>query len=242
MVIPDVHQDIAWVERILRKEKDWDHCVFLGDYFDTKRKVDEVAGIRETARFIKELGERFGDRVTFLWGNHDIPYWEMKKRMRTGNTEEFFYDAGVLIRKSKVHQIFKEWDDNFVARLRLFQPVNGVLLSHAGVDRSLWPEAETSEESFQMLEQSCKEALLTIHRQRHPLLMAGASRGGIMPVGGITWNCWIGDFCSNIPIPQIVGHTASDSGVRQKGKSYCIDGGQTCYAVIEGKEIWFGKV
>jgi len=43
----------------------------------------------------------------------------------------------------------------------------------------------------------------------------------------------IGDFCSSVPMPQVVGHTASPSGVRQKGKSYCIDGAQTCYALVE---------
>lgn len=236
LVIPDVHQDIVWVEKILSREKNWDHCVFLGDYFDPKQKQEDVSGIRATARFIREVAEEHGDRISLLWGNHDIPYWEARKRMRLGAHDDFFYDAGVPIRKGRVHDIFKEWDDDFVARLRLFQALNGFLLSHAGVDKSLWPEADTVEESLEVLEQRSKEALLAIARQRHPLLMAGISRGGFAPVGGLTWNCWVGDFTSDLPLPQIVGHTAS-SAVRQKGRSYCIACVQTRYGVIEGNEF-----
>tara|TARA_R100000027_G_scaffold53825_1_gene42774 strand:- start:3758 stop:4516 length:759 start_codon:yes stop_codon:yes gene_type:complete len=240
LVIPDVHQDIEWVERIFDREIGWDRCVFLGDYFDPKGKpVGELAGVRATARYIRELTGRHGDQITLLWGNHDIPYWEMKKRMRTGNLDEFFYGGGVASRnKSRVHNIFKEWDDEFVGRLRLFTVVNGRLLSHAGLARSFWPEADSIDESLGLLERQSKEALLAVHRQPHPLLAPGQSRGGSQEFGGLTWQCWIGDFCDTLPLPQIVGHTAS-SGVRQKGKSFCIDGTQTCYAVIKGERIRF---
>jgi len=242
LVIPDVHQDIEWVERIFTREKDWDHCVFLGDYFDPKGKpAKELAGVRATARYFRELVEEHGDRITLLWGNHDIPYWETKKRMRTGNRDDFFYPAGVTIRNSRVNNIFKEWDDAFVGRLRLFSWVNGRLLSHAGLDEIFWPEAETVEESLEQLEERCKQALIGILRQRAGLLSPGRSRGGDQSFGGITWQCWIADFCDKLSLPQMVGHTASLS-VRQKGRSYCIDGTQTCYAILERDEIQFRQV
>ncbi|MCC5841421.1 MAG: hypothetical protein JJT96_15000 [Opitutales bacterium] len=36
--------------------------------------------------------------------------------------------------------------------------------------------------------------------------------------------------------PQIVGHT-SRSGPDRKGRSWCLDGEQTCYGILDGNEL-----
>ena len=62
-------------------------------------------------------------------------------------------------------------------------------------------------------------------------------RGGEQPCGGITWQDWNDEFRDDLPCPQLVGHTSSSDGARQQGRSWCIDGGQTCYACLSGERL-----
>jgi len=78
LIIPDVHQNIAWVRRVLAQEKDYGHVVFLGDYFDSRMPVKERTGVAATCTYLNERLQALGKRVTFLLGNHDIQYLEAK--------------------------------------------------------------------------------------------------------------------------------------------------------------------
>jgi len=56
--------------------------------------------------------------------------------------------------------------------------------------------------------------------------------------GGTTWQDWNLEFSDDeIPLPQIVGHTRSASGARQQGRSWCLDGRQTCYGRLEPEAL-----
>ena len=46
------------------------------------------------------------------------------------------------------------------------------------------------------------------------------------------WCDWNEEFVDDLPFPQIVGHTA-DAKPRRKGRSWCLDCGQTHYGVLE---------
>ncbi|MBC8010197.1 MAG: metallophosphoesterase [Burkholderiales bacterium] len=243
LVIPDVHQDIAWVERILAREPEADLVVFLGDYFDSRRSPEERAGVVETCVYLDALRVRLGERGVFLLGNHDVQYFEARAACLAQRTPRHLrYKCGPSFIPSAAKQIAKTLAPEFWSASRLFVNVNGWLLSHAGVAPVHWPARGTLAESLGALEQACAIALQSlaapgVFRAAHPLLQAGYVRGGDTPVGGLTWLDWDHEFEDALPTPQIVGHTVSALGARQSGRSLCLDGGQTCYGVLEAGEL-----
>jgi len=67
--------DIHWLSTrkdILEKEKDFDLCVFIGDYFDNRDGIsgaDEIENFKEICKLSKN-----DKRVVLLLGNHDRHY------------------------------------------------------------------------------------------------------------------------------------------------------------------------
>lgn len=237
LIIPDIHQDIAWVERIFAQETGAEKVVFLGDYFDSRKSPLRRAGVTATCEYLSEVFRRLGDRGTFLLGNHDIQYLEAKPacdRFRT--PRHLNYKCGSAYSHSAAAKIAKGLPKEFWHRARLFVTVNGWLLSHAGLASALAPQRASWIESMAALEADASTALLTMRRGPHPLLQAGKVRGGDATVGGITWLDWDNEFSDTLAVPQIVGHTP-DEGPRQKGRSWCLDGQQSCYGVLTPHEL-----
>lgn len=244
LIIPDVHQDIAWVERVLAREDGGDVpldlIVFLGDYFDSRRPVTQRAGIAETCDYLDALRVRLGERAVFLLGNHDVQYLEARAACLARRTPRHLrYQCGAAFSHSAAKRIAKDLSPEFWAAVRLSVNVNGWLLSHAGVAAEHWPLRATPDDSLRALNEACVAALETITAPLapHPLLEAGRVRGGDAAVGGITWLDWDDEFEDALPLPQIVGHTSNESGARQRRRSWCIDGAQSCYGVLMGSEL-----
>jgi hypothetical protein len=244
LIIPDVHQDIAWVERILAREDAGegspDLIVFLGDYFDSRRPVTQRAGVSETCVYLDALRARLGERAVFLLGNHDVQYLEARARCLAHRTPRHLrYQCGASFSRSAAKRIAKDLSPEFWSAERLFVSVNGWLLSHAGVAAAHWPFTASDADSLVKLEEVAAAALQSIAAPSapHPLLEAGRVRGGDAEVGGITWLDWDNEFEDALPLPQIVGHTSNESGARQHGRSWCIDGAQSCYCVLMGSEF-----
>jgi 3',5'-cyclic AMP phosphodiesterase CpdA len=239
LIIPDVHQDIAWVERILMREDAGDVSpdliVFLGDYFDSRRPVTQRAGTAETCVYLDALRVRLGERAIFLLGNHDVQYLEARAACLARRTPRHLrYKCGAAFSHSAAKRIAKDLSPEFWSAARLFVSVNGWLLSHAGVAAEHWPLRAIPVDSLRAFDEACVAALETITAPlaSHPLLEAGRVRGGDAEVGGITWLDWDDEFADELPFPQVVGHTSDESGARQRGCSWCLDGGQTCYGVL----------
>lgn len=247
LIIPDVHQDLAWVERILARENvdgtatdpvappPPDRIVFLGDYFDSHRKPQDRAGVADICAWLDAARRRFGERAVFLLGNHDIQYLEARPTCLARRTPRFLgTKCGSAFTHNTAKRIAKDLSPDFWRTARLFVCVNGWLLSHAGLAPSHWPAAPTTDESLARLDAQCGEALdaLALRRPVHPLLQAGRVRGGDAPVGGITWLDWDDEFEDALPLPQIVGHTVDPGGARQQGRAWCLDGAQTCYGLL----------
>lgn len=238
LVIPDVHQDIAWVDRVLARESNFDRVVFLGDYFDTRSPLTFGPNVKATCAYLEKLRAELGDRATFLLGNHDIQYLEAKPWCDQRRTpRHLFYKCGPSYSQSTAKRVASDLPAEFWRSTRLFVVVNGWLLSHAGLAPSFWPEAPSLDASLAKLDAECATALTTMKAGPHPLLEAGEVRGGDAPVGGITWQDWNDEFVDELPLPQLVGHTSSSSGARQRGRSWCLDGRQTSYGVLTGSGL-----
>jgi hypothetical protein len=103
---------------------------------------------------------------------------------------------------------------------------NGWLISHAGVMPPYW---SGDLDSFL---NGCENAWENFREKNHLIFSVGESRGGREKLGGPIWCDWHDDFRDELPYPQIVGHTYCPNGA-SKGKSFCIDGGQSVYGILE---------
>jgi hypothetical protein len=242
LLVFDIHQNIRWLQRVLDAESgNYDHLILGGDYFDPYEPYPHTATDAETAAFYNVLLDSHRDRLTILLGNHDLPYLVAQRMADPGFFYHPFSDLkgyDTLVAKDLARQVDKEfWDSG-----QLFATAHGYLISHAGVAEEFWPLRQSSgqdatesiESSLSQLWTTCRKALAEAKTRRHPILEPGRARGGDKQErGGIIWQDWNLEFSDEeIPLPQIVGHTRSASGARQKGRSWCLDGQQTCYGIL----------
>ena len=249
LLIPDIHQDGAFLARILVREPitEFERVILLGDYFDARDPSCRGPGpARRTAQLIRQLESVLGDRLVLLLGNHDLPYFVHKIASRRGasvisDPRGWESILGIAPEsQSTARAVCDEWDLAFWRRLRPFAFVQGVLVSHAGLHRRFWPRRVRSvDRALEKLGEQWDQALdaLAGGGPAHPILSAGQARGGAVDsVGGLTWLDWDDEFVDDLPVGQIVGHTSTTSR-RQHGRSHCIDYGQCAYGVLEGGEL-----
>ena len=248
LLVPDIHQNYRFLENILEREtsESIERVVLLGDYFDSRELAFRGPGAaRKTARLIYQLEATLGNRLTLLWGNHDVPYYlyqsssdrsvkccltlrRLSQQMGLAPESELAADA-----------VCEEWPPAFWEKLRPFAQIGGYVLSHAGIHRSHFPEkARSAARSLKTLDGQWSEGLVKLRAGKgpDPLMDAGTARGGEhLGVGGITWLDWDREFVDDLPFCQIVGHSWCPSR-RKVGRSHCIDYGQCAYAVL-GREL-----
>jgi len=254
LILPDLHQDAAFLKAVLAGEdlSTMDYVLFMGDFFDGRADLTkEARSIEQMLRRVHDLRREFGeDRVLALMGNHDHAYyrnWEFIREtaefprgsdmMRYVDEQISVVTAGMLIEPQDDEDPDGAcwWGEADWDWLRPFVLMNGVLLSHAGVHPQFWPAVDDPLEALRLLESQWKEALAASRAgETSPLLGVGKARGGTQEVGGLLWCDWDVEFVDGLPFPQIVGHSA-DLQPRQKGRSWCLDCGQTCYGVLEAE-------
>lgn len=245
LVVPDVHEDLVFLRSVVESEhfRSCDKVVFLGDYFDNYAGPEpDPAKFSATkmARIILELKEREPDRVDVLCGNHDITYLALRPILG-GNFEVPFNrmltmpDGLAMLDVAKsINQI---WDLAFWHQLKCVVVYDGILYSHAGIHPKNWPNEDSAAKSFAKLEENWSNALNDINENRvDDLFVCGEARRGLLSQhrgrpGGPLWLDWDQEFEDTLPWSQIVGHTRG-AEVRQKGRSYCVDCGQSCYGVV----------
>jgi hypothetical protein len=198
LIIPDIHHKTAIVDEVLAREQ-YDHVVFLGDYFDDFNDTPERT--HETAEWLKR--HLRNPRFTFLYGNHDLPY-----RFCTPEVECSGFDIDKWQATLDVLDR-ADWD-----AVRLHAWVDGYLLSHAGWNKAFADADGCITPSY--IDALCAECLSELDQGRmHPLVAAGTSRGGSAMVGGIVWQDWR-ELEPITGLRQIVGHTPGIE-VRYKG-------------------------
>lgn len=193
-IIPDVHQELTKLGHMLRaiEAKGIKSKIFLGDWFDAhKCEHDHI----ETAKFLRDLIET-EPFATFLWGNHDFPYWFSPKVFRCPG---FTYSRSIEI---KNYLQARHWNV-----FKLAHKVGKYWCSHAGMHQfMLHPIRGLSDEHIQF---KCSEALGDArNNNRHPWLSWGEDRGGEeQKYGGIIWLDFNRSFVPIDNLNQIVGHS-----------------------------------
>ncbi len=234
IIIPDSHQDIAWVKGILEREKgNYNHIITLGDEFDSHKSFPEVAGIKETAQFAISLQEGAYGPITQIVGNHSLAYMESWAANSKYSHKHHLYNycGGFTNSKSiEINKIFK-WEN--WRKYQLLCEFGGYLISHAGFHPSFWNFYKTKEENLDELWDESDDALRSISIKPSRLFGAGQARGGQLKWGAVCWLDFNEEFEDNAELPpQIVGHTVSQNTIKQKGRSYCIDGFQNTYIIL----------
>ena len=216
LIIPDVHEDMAKVNRILAMYPDLPR-VWLGDFFDSFTSTEESTA--ETCKLLNTILESEDDLCI---GNHCNHYMFDHWGMRCSG-----YDSN---RKAQIRSSVDM--DKWRERAKLFHAKGDYVLAHAGFHPSLLAKGLNKDERILWLKGRCEEAVERATRGEFPVFFeAGYSRGGGHPVGGPNWLDW-SDFKEIATMPQIVGHSKRKE-VRQKGASYCIDTALRHVAILD---------
>ncbi len=226
LIIPDVHQNLRWVEGILDRDlDDADAVIFLGDYFDPK--LNAAASADRVAEFFARLPASLPKPIHFLVGNHDLPYlFDLQCRWEGAVPLDNPYRcSGYMPERSR--WIVKEWNQDFCARLHPLFFANGYAISHAGLHRAHFANLAGKQpptlDDLLALSLKLKNSLDDLQTGIDPQLFAVAkARGGADPVGSLTWLDWGSEFEDDLPWPQIVGHTVQPKPQRN-GRSWNID-------------------
>ncbi len=244
LCIPDVHQDLLFLSKIIEKEiAQADKVVMLGDLLDAKN--DNVAGSKETANYMMQLDQEFGDKIVWHHSNHDLPYYYALEAARNHTNVKSNPFRCSATSNSKAKNISKIISDEFIKKQKLATLVDNVLYSHAGATPDLFNLIDDGENKKVDLEGFLKEAddvaLNFKTKSSHPFFRVGFSRGGSHATGGLTWCDGTSEFWSNNLLPfQCFAHTPSSNVRISTGAGgYCqLDCRQTWYAIVEnGLEI-----
>lgn len=234
VLIPDIHQDIEWVDKIITKhKKDNPLFVLMGDLFDARK--DNVATAGETARYIVNLKKQLNERLVILVGNHDQAYYARY----LGSINPMLYNWDFNLKS--LEEISKHIDESFIRSNQLCVYIHGYLISHAGVIGKHFYNEYTDkildkEESLNKFFKYCDNEF-NIFPHLSKLLYPGSQRGG-PGLPGLTWCDFDYEFVDELIVPQIFGHTSSkEFPHRIKDKSHCIDGKQTIYGILDKRNF-----
>ena len=214
IIIPDVHGRDFWRDAV--RENPDARFIFLGDYLDPYPWEGVTVG--KAFRGLQDIvafKEAHPDRVTLLWGNHDLHYLYpdlggCRYDYVNGERNARFFDA---------HRALFGLAWETVAAGKRF------LFSHAGVGRQWlrrhWPDLKTEELS----------AGLFNEQFGHGAFMSALGdvsfyRGGWDAYGSMIWadEHEHRDEENRIPgLVQVFGHTLMDYPVSYDGEVYCLD-------------------
>lgn len=219
LIIPDVHQDIQSVKKILAVEdvNCVDEIVFLGDWFDSFYEPPRVASFKDTCLFVRDLvwENNKNKKMVFLVGNHDLAYIYNNKKSGYSNVvpSVTYWCSGVT--KSKIstfRQIFYDKglkDDWFVENFKIAHRSQGWIFSHAGMVNRQIPYGHTVD---QVIDNVLPDVWLNFrniaYRQNALISAVGVSRGGQDNTGGLLWLDYHSEFFASPDIGrQVFGHT-----------------------------------
>jgi len=216
LIIPDVHQRIHQVKKVLEKEN-YDRVIFLGDWFDSFYEPPLVAGFEATCVYLRELIAEHPrkDDFTFLVGNHDINYIFNNTAPRGARhvKNNHYYASGYTQNKcANFRKVFFEnnlRDTFFIDHFDIAVFAQGWLLSHAGFIPQHLPYGKDINWHVDVLLPEVWENFRNVMHPRNTSICAvGVARGGRDAYGGPLWLDWNDEMFASQEIGnQIVGHT-----------------------------------
>ena len=174
LVVPDLHGKEIWWEAV--KYDEWDHIVFLGDYVDAFDIHDY--DITNNLHNIIQYKKNHYNKVTLLWGNHDLQYLYVDdSRYRCSG-----------FRNSYCNQLHNLFHDN-KKMFRYAKQIDKYLFTHAGVQKHWWDKTLIMRETLKISELPIAEQIHMIASTHFEFVLAdvGYKRGGHLPHGGIVW-------------------------------------------------------
>lgn len=210
LVIPDLHQNVNWMKKVLEKESgNYDYLITLGDEFDSFLSPPEVASVKETANFILELqNEKYGP-CFMIAGNHILPYVESYKYNIQYKNPHFLFNPCSGYTKSKSMEVNKILNWENWRKFHVFCMCQGFLFSHAGFTHDFIKPYLPLEDNLDKLWNETEEALENITSKPSPFFACGQNRGGDALFGGPLW-CDKYEFQCVPNVRQVNGHNSID--------------------------------
>lgn len=229
IAVGDIHGRETW-KRVLEKEKDYDHFVFVGDYFDAFPPMTPER-IFETFKEIMAFKAAYPDRVHMLIGNHDFQYMPV-----SGGTER--YSGYNPITQLNLGDVGEWWKWTQAA-----WQYEDILFTHAGLTKT-WADEWLRGDTFA----TNAAGLINDAYERFP--EAFKFFDGDKSYCGENVNqspFWVRpDTLETDMYPglrMVVGHTNARNGVEQRGPLFMIDTGkQGEYLRIEDGNIYTGTL
>ncbi len=206
LVIPDIHQKVAFVQNILNKaEKDVDLTVFLGDYFDDFQ--DNHYEVEAMAVWLKQ--NLYKEKRVFLMGNHDVQYRVLPYAL---------YCSGYAQWKHEI--IDKHISEVDWKQIKYFHDVGDFWFSHAGIAEQWFshPVYGLTVDAIKHILQEMETAFEhRDYKKLGPIWASDRFRGGMHRKGGIVWNDKRNsEFIPNVT--QFMGHTPVNTPVVDKNE------------------------
>lgn len=129
LIIGDIHESNFWIDHVDKNKDHIDKIVFMGDYFDSFKKVSAQEAL-ENFKKILSLRDTLGnDKVIMLIGNHDFHYTKFCAGRYSGFSTTTFVTSGSFL---------DELVDGGV--IVLSYETDGYLFSHAGISSTWFSE------------------------------------------------------------------------------------------------------
>lgn len=217
LIIPDVHGRKFWRKAI---ETEWDKVIFLGDYVDPYDGEAKQSEVMFELIDIVEFKRQNPDKVTLLWGNHDLFYWCKPYR-------KFFdyWSRHDDLRHNDIQAYFRENLDKF----QWADQYENFLFTHAGLTNGFVKQLELENYNAKTINNA-----FATEKTQEELAKVSYYRGGPDAFGSIVW-ADIREHLSNIPCKevanffQIFGHTYARTYILTKHFAMLDTGGGYFY-------------
>lgn len=189
LIISDIHEHILPTEELINKVNP-DKVVVAGDTLD--QFGSNIHTWLVTRTWLKKCLD--DPKYTFLWGNHDLPYFKLSR---------YTYCPGYSEDKSNWLDEVIEYEDWL--KFKWYTWVGDFLVTHAGLTAPMFKFKAELADKFMRVQSKLAWAALKNHED-HWFYHSDYIRGGDYQYGGIVWS----DASNYIPtegLKQIFGHT-----------------------------------
>lgn len=214
VIIPDVHGRAFWREAVEARPED--EFIFLGDYLDPYPQegvsdAEAFGGLQDIIDFKKQNP----DRMTLLWGNHDLHYLYPEL---LGSRYDF---------DNAVRNAHSFWSNQHLFKMAYETVAGGkrFLFSHAGVVKGwisqTYPGLDEEDISADFF-----NSLVGNPHFMKALEDVSVKRGGDKPYGSIVWADILEHLDKENQYPgivQVFGHSMLPEPLLAEGRVCCLD-------------------